>query len=144
MVLPLTPPAAACEAMLTSVRGKMESASRPRSWEGACWSRDNYLATLAAIAASEHGSLSCRDLAGMPQTGGERAIASMVKNNLLLYRSYDAVARDVPAEAFGDDKEAVYMLPSAAHLVIARRMLEAGQLAVRPVMARWLFNEDMK
>ena len=58
----------------------------------------------------------------------------MVKNNLLLYRSYDAVGRDVPAEAFGDVKEPVYMLPSVAHLVVARRMLNAGQLAVGPVL----------
>ena len=92
------------------------------------WTRGNYLATVAAIAASVHGSVPCCNLEGMPQTGGEGPIASLVKNNLLLYRSYDAVARDVPAEAFGDDKEAVYMLPSVAHLVIARRMREAGQL----------------
>jgi hypothetical protein len=119
----------------------MNSASRPRSWEGSSWSRDNYLAAVATIAASEHGAVSCDALAAMPQTGGEEAIASMVKNNLLLYRSYDAVARDVPTEAFGDAKEAVYMLPSVAHLVIARRMLEAGELAVRPVpFWRWPFK----
>jgi len=39
----------------------------------------------------------------------------MVKNNLLLYRSYDAVARDMPAEAFGDDNETVYMLHPLLH-----------------------------
>jgi hypothetical protein len=140
-MLPLTPPAAACEAILTSIRGMMDSASRPRSWEGAFWSRDNYLATLAAIAASEHGSVSCRDLEGMPQTGGEGAIASLVKNNLLLYRSFDSVARDVPVEAFGPLRRPVYTLPSVAHLVIARQMMEAGELAVRPVpFWRWPFN----
>ena len=128
VVMPLTPPAAACEAILTSVRGEIRRASRPRSWEGSIWTRGNYLATVAAIAASEHGALSCDALEGIPQTGGEEAISSMVKNNLLLYRTYDAVARDVHAEAFGDDKEAVYLLPSVAHLVIARRMREAGQL----------------
>ena len=42
------------------------------------WTRGNYLATVAAIAASEHGALSCDALEGIPQTGGEEAISSMV------------------------------------------------------------------
>jgi hypothetical protein len=40
------------------------------------------------------------------------------------------VKHDVPAKAFRNTKEAV--LPSVAHLVIARKMLKAGELAVRP------------
>jgi len=54
----------------------------------------------------------------------------MKKDNLLLPLSYDAVKHDVPAKAFRNTKEAV--LPSVAHLVIARKMLKAGELAVRP------------
>ena len=55
----------------------------------------------------------------------------MLKNNLLLYRSYDVLARDVPEAAFGAPgkaKEAVYTLPSSSHLVIARDMLASGKL----------------
>ena len=128
--MPLTPPAAACEAILTSVRNDMVSGFDAESWPGAEWIERNYQAVLAQIATSEHGAVPCVALRRNPFSGGGSAVASMVKNNLLLYRSYDAVARDVPAEAFGEDKEAVYMLPSVAHLVIARRMSEAGQLAL--------------
>jgi len=134
-VLPLTPHTAACEAVLTSVRGKINDGLVAEAWPGAEWIESNYAAVLAQIASSAHGAVPCLALRNNPRSGGGSALASMVKKNLLLYRSYDAVARDVPAEAFGDDKEEVYMLPSVAHLVIARRMLEAGQLAVGPVLA---------
>jgi hypothetical protein len=122
------PPAAACKAILKSVRGKINDGLVAEAWPGAEWTESNYAAVLVQIASSAYGAVPCLTLRNNPRSGGGSAITSMVKNKLLLYRSYDAVARDVPAEAFGDDEEAVYMLPSVAHLVIARRMLGAGQL----------------
>lgn len=63
---------------------------------------------MADVGGEEDGSkcpdARCRDHmhAQLPSLWCEEAIASMVKNNLPLYRSYDAVALDVPAEAFVD------------------------------------------
>jgi hypothetical protein len=85
---------------------------------------------LAQIASSAHGAVPCSALRNDPRSGGGSAISSLVQNNLLLYRSYDAVARDIPEETFGPLRRAVYMLPSVAHLMIARQMREAGELAV--------------
>ena len=113
----------------------------PRNWDAAEWTRDNYRAALAAIAASEHGAVRCSVLDTMPLAGGERATSSMVENNVLLYRTYYKTARDVPEEAFGKPgmpKEPVYMLPSAAHLVVAKAMLASGELeAAKPFWKFW-------
>ena len=129
-MLPLTPLAAACEAILTSVRDKINDGLVAEAWPGAEWTESNYAAVLVQIASSAHGAVPFLALRNNPRSGGGIAISSLVKNNLLLYRSYDAVACDVPAETFGPLRRAVYMLPSVAHLVIARQMLEAGELAV--------------
>jgi hypothetical protein len=48
----------------------------------------------------------------------------MNAKNLLLRRAYDPLARDIDAAAFGPDIEDVYTLPSAAHVLAARRKLK--------------------
>jgi len=49
----------------------------------------------------------------------------MTQKDLLLRRAYDPLARDIDASAFGPDREDVYTLPSAAHVLAARRKLSA-------------------
>ena len=56
--------------------------------------------------------------------GGAQKLQSMNEMNLLLRRSYDPLARDIDAVAFGPDLEDVYTLPSAAHIIAARRKLK--------------------
>ena len=48
----------------------------------------------------------------------------MNQKNLLLRRAHDPLARDIYAAAFGPDLEDVYTLPSAAHVLAARRKLK--------------------
>jgi hypothetical protein len=48
----------------------------------------------------------------------------MNAKNLLLRRAFDPLARDIDAAAFGPDLEVVYTLPSAAHVLAARRKLK--------------------
>jgi hypothetical protein len=48
----------------------------------------------------------------------------MNQKNLLLRRAYDPLASDIDAAAFGPDLEDVYTLPSAAHVLAARRKLK--------------------
>ena len=48
----------------------------------------------------------------------------MNAKNLLMRRAYDPLARDIDAVAFGADFEDVYTLPSAAHVLAARRKLK--------------------
>ena len=48
----------------------------------------------------------------------------MNKMNLLMRRSYDPLARDINAAAFGPLQDDVYTLPSAAQVCVAR--LELG------------------
>jgi hypothetical protein len=129
----LTTTMTACDAIRSSSRDKVLKGFSPLSWDDAKWTRGNYCATVAAIAASEHGAVKCSVLETTRATGGESAIASMLKSNLLVYRSYDTRAHDVPETAFGapgKPKEAVYMLPSSAHLVVVRDMLASGELKV--------------
>ena len=45
--------------------------------------------------------------------------------NLLLRRAYDPLVRDIDAAAFGAEFEDVYTLPSAAHVLAARRKLRS-------------------
>ena len=61
------------------------------------------------------------------QSWGRRRGAAKLESmnaNLLLRRTYDPLARDIDAAAFGPDFADVYTLPSAAHLLAARRKLK--------------------
>jgi hypothetical protein len=48
----------------------------------------------------------------------------LTRKNLLLRPAYDPMASDIDAAAFGPDLEDVYTLPSAAHVLAARRKLK--------------------
>jgi hypothetical protein len=81
---------------------------------------------LHAIATSPHAAVQSEQLAALLGEGASAALKSMHKMNLLLRRSYDPLVRDIDAVAFGPDLEDVYTLPSAAHIIAARRKLKLG------------------
>ena len=92
--------------------------------KGAAWSTDQCRAALRAIAISPHAAVLVSKLKEQLGAGGVAALESMNEQNLLLRRSFQKDARDIDPAAFGLLRdEDVYMLPSAAHWVAARRRL---------------------
>ena len=109
---------------------------RPQpTWEGAVWTADDCRTVLQVIASSPHAAVPAAQLEahlgfslfGLRLFGAGGAVKvmlqSMNKMNLMLRRSYDPLARDIDAAAFGPLRKDVYTLPSAAHVCAARMEL---------------------
>ena len=96
----------------------------PEVWKGAAWSAEHCRTALQEIVISPHAAVPESELAKRLGTGSVAALESMNEQNLLLRRSFENDARDIDPAAFGPFcDEDVYMLPSAAHLIAARRRL---------------------
>jgi hypothetical protein len=97
---------------------------KPQVWEGAAWSTEQFCHVLRAIASSPHAALPVSQLEEQLGAGSVAALESMNEQNLLLRRSFDGDARDIDPAAFGPGGNDVYMLPSAAHVLAARAVLD--------------------
>ena len=96
----------------------------PQTWPGAAWSADDCRKALGAIVSSPHYAVPVVKLATLLGEEGAVKLASMNAKNVLLWRAYDALARDLDAAAFGPKRRVVYTLPSAAHVRAARIELD--------------------
>lgn len=96
----------------------------PETVDGAAWCTEDFLAVLRSIISSPHAAVPVVELATVLGASGASKLKSMNAKNLLLRRAYDPLARDIDAAAFGPDLEDVYTLPSAAHILAARRKLK--------------------
>jgi hypothetical protein len=109
----------------------------PETWNGAAWSTEDCRTVLQMIVSSPHAAVPVVELEvalrskfpffrrrSWGRRGGAAKLESMNAKNLLLRRAYDPLARDIDAEAFGAVLEDVYTLPSAAHVLAARRKLK--------------------
>ena len=80
---------------------------------------------LRSIVTSPHAAVSVEELDKVLGEGGAAKLESMNEKNMLVLRTFDPIARDIDAAAFGPDlDDEVYTLPSAAHVVAARRKLK--------------------
>ena len=113
-----------CDAIVQTARTRISSGLSPETWKGAAWSTEDCRTVLRLIASSPHGAVRVEELKAALGTDGAIKLQSMNELNLLLRRSYDPLARDIDAAAFGPDAEDVYTLPSAAHVLAARRSLK--------------------
>ena len=103
----------------------------PAVWKGAAWSTKQCRKALQRIASSPHAAVSVSQLVEHLGGGddGLLSLESMNEQNLLLRRSFADDARDIDAAAFGPFRdEEVYMLPSAAHVLAARRRFKGAQI----------------
>ena len=96
----------------------------PSIWDGAAWTADDCRTVLHMFASSPHAAVSVAQLVAALGEDGSNKLQSMNKLNLLLRRSYDPLARDIDAAAFGPKQMDVYTLPSAAHVCAARVELD--------------------
>ena len=94
------------------------------SWKDAAWSAEDFRTVLRSIVSSPHAAVLVLQLYAELGEGGAAKLESMNAKNLLLRRAYDPLARDIDLAAFGPDLEDVYTLPSAAHVLAARRKLK--------------------
>ena len=94
------------------------------SWKDAAWSAEDFRTVLRSIVSSPHAAVLVLQMYAELGDDGAAKLASMNAQNLLLRRAYDPLARDIDAAAFGEDCEDVYTLPSAAHVLAARRKLK--------------------
>ena len=85
---------------------------------------DDFRSVLRLIVSAPHAAFSVAELVAKLGDGSAAKLASMNEKNLLVRRSYDPLARDIPAAAFGPKKKDVYTLPSAAHVRAARIELD--------------------
>ena len=125
---------AGCSAVVNSAMIRITKGMTPSTWSGAAWSANDCRTVLHAIVSSPHGAVRASQLAAalnitvfgllLWPRDGAKILASMNEKNLLLRRAYDSVAQDISADAFGAKMEDVYTLPSSAHVLAARRMLE--------------------
>jgi hypothetical protein len=130
----------ACASIVQTAMTRITKGLSPSTWEGAAWTTDDCRTVLHMIASSPHAAVPAAQLEahlGFSLFGwggaqkleaalgldGSKKLQSMNKMNLLLRRSYDPLARDIDAAAFGPDLEDVYTLPSAAHVIAAKRKL---------------------
>ena len=113
-----------CNAIVQTAMTDISNGLRPETLKGAAWRAEDFRAVLRAIVSSPHAAVLVRLLDAKLGVGGATKVDSMNKMSLLVRRAYDPLARDVDAAAFGPDFEAVYTLPSAAHVLAARRMLK--------------------
>ena len=126
----------ACASIVQTAATDIAKGLSPSTWEGAAWTTDDCHTVLHMIASSPHAAVPAAQLEAhlgfslfglrLFGWGGAQKLQSMNKMNLLLRRSYDPLARDIDAAAFGPDLEDVYTLPSAAHIIAARRKLKLG------------------
>ena len=94
------------------------------AFKDAAWCTEDFRALLRSIVSSPHAAVPVVELVTVLGTGGAAKLQSMNQKNLLLRRAYDPLARDIDASAFGPELENVYTLPSAAHVLAARRKLK--------------------
>ena len=114
----------ACDTLVRRATKDILSGLEPEVWKGAAWSTEQCRAALRAIASSPHAAVPVGQLKEQLGAGSVAALESMNEQNLLLRRSFQKDARDIDPAAFGSlGDEDVYMLPSAAHLLAARRRL---------------------
>ena len=113
----------ACASIVRAAMTRITKGLCPSTWEGAVWTTDDCRTVLQMIASSPHAAVSAAQLEAALGEDGSNKLQSMNKMNLLLRRSYDPLARDIDAAAFGPDLEDVYTLPSAAHVTAAKRKL---------------------
>jgi len=136
----------ACASIVQTAATVIAKGLSPSTWEGAAWTTDDCRTVLHMIASSPHAAVPAAQLEahlgfslfGLRLFGwggaqkleaalgldGSKKLQSMNKMNLLLRRSYDPLARDIDAAAFGPKKQDVYTLPSAAHVCAARVELD--------------------
>ena len=123
----------ACASIVRAAMTRITKGLSPSTWEGAVWTTDDCRTVLQMIASSPHAAVPAAQLEAhlgfslfglrLFGWGGAQKLQSMNKMNLLLRRSYDPLARDIDAAAFGPELEDVYTLPSAAHIIAAKRKL---------------------
>jgi hypothetical protein len=94
------------------------------SWKDAAWSAEDFRTVMRSIVSSPHAAVPVLQMYAELGEGGAAELESMNAKNLLLRRAYDPLARDIDTAAFGPDLEDVYTLPSAAHVLAARRKLK--------------------
>ena len=124
----------ACASIVQTAMTRITKGLSPSTWEGAAWTTDDCRTVLHMIASSPHAAVPAAQLEAqlgfrlfglrLFGWGGAQKLQSMNKMNLLLRRSYDPLARDIDAAAFGPKKQDVYTLPSAAHVCAARVELD--------------------
>jgi hypothetical protein len=111
--------------MLDAARQHLAAALTPETWQGAAWSAKDCQAALRAIAASRHAAVPCAALAAQLGRDGAAALAALQRHGVLRRRAYHALLQDMPAAAFGQEpRDDVLTLPSAAHLLAARQLLQ--------------------
>ena len=93
-------------------------------FKDAAWCTEDFRAVLRSIVSSPHAAVPVEQLDALLGAGCYAKLESMNQKNLVLRRAYDPLARDIDATAFGSDLEDVYTLPSAAHVLAARRKLK--------------------
>jgi hypothetical protein len=94
------------------------------TWKDAAWSAEDWSTVLRMIVSSPHAAVPVSQLDAVLGAGGAAKLESLNQKDLLVQRTYDPLARDIDADAFGPDVEDVYTLPSAAHMLAARRKLK--------------------
>ena len=124
----------ACASIVQTAATDITKGLSPSTWDGATWTTDDCRTVLHMIASSPHAAVPAAQLEAqlgfrlfglrLFGWGGAQKLQSMNKMNLLLRRSYDPLARDIDAAAFGPKKQDVYTLPSAAHVRAARVALD--------------------
>ena len=114
-----------CDAIVRTATTRISSGLIPETWEGAAWSTEDCRTVLQKIVSSPHAAVPVVELVAELGGGGAAKLKSMNAMNLLLRRAYDPLARDIDDAAFGADFEDVYTLPSAAHVLAARRKLRS-------------------
>jgi hypothetical protein len=114
-----------CDAILQGAMKDISNGLRLVTLKGAVWSMEDFRAVLRAIVTSPHAAVPVEQLDAVLGAGGTAKLESMNKFNLLVRRSFDPLARDIDAAAFEPDlDDDVYTLPSAAHVLAARRKLK--------------------
>ena len=113
-----------CDAIVQSAMTDIAKGLLPETWTGAAWITDDFRSVLRLIVSAPHAAFSVAELVVKLGDGSAAKLASMNEKNLLVRRSYDPLARDIPAAAFGPKKKDVYTLPSAAHVRAARIELD--------------------
>jgi hypothetical protein len=94
------------------------------SWKDAAWSAEDFRTVMRSIVSSPHAAVPVLQMYAELGDDGAAKLESMNAKNLLLRRAYNPLARDIDEAAFREDREDVYTLPTAAHVLAARRKLK--------------------
>ena len=126
-----------CNAIVQTAMTDISKGLVPETWNGAAWSAEDFRTVLRSIVSSPHAAVPVVELEvalsskfpffgrrSWERRGGAAKLEAMNAKNLLLRRAYDPLARDIDAAAFGPELKDVYTLPSAAHVLAARRKLK--------------------